>query len=337
MLVLNVFLLAFVREDVYFLNSNLRNVVVFSVIKRDRRGQLVRFYPDDFDTTSIIYARPYGYRWENCENPEGKPSKCLIFPRHVNFSIMENTDAKRFINEISESLYVFKVRVGMFGGKYRETSTAVVLPSEFEIIDFSSTRPGRWKVMGSTIGYYASNIDTATITVKFRIREDTLYKKLLQALEKEKQVSIIRMRKGIRLRLDESILFETGRATLKPESKELIEKIYRQLNFERIKLLRVEGHTNNIPIRGKLKEKFPSNWELSTARASAVVRYLIKLGAPRDKLVACGYADTRPIASNDTPEGREINKRVEFIIITGEETQEEMKIINERSRISEDN
>jgi chemotaxis protein MotB len=86
--------------------------------------------------------------------------------------------------------------------------------------------------------------------------------------------------------------------------------------------LRVEGHTDSIPIIGKLTEKYPTNWELSTARSSAVVRYLIELGAPKEKLAAVGYADARPIASNSTVEGRAKNRRVEFIIINEEKLQQ---------------
>ena len=320
--------IGFAREEVYFIDPSLKNVITFSVLKRDRRGELVRFYPHDYDTTSIMYARPYGYSWKECTNPRGERSLCLTFPENFSFSIMESVPAERFLEQKSDSTYVFHTKLGMFGGKYDEVTAAIMIPSDFEIVNFSSSRPGIWKKIGNTIAYYSQGIDTATLRVTFKLKEDTLYKRLARTLEKEKQVYVTKIRKGIRVRLDESILFETGSAELKPESRELIRRIYQQLDFDRIKQLRVEGHTNNIPIRGKLKEKYPSNWELSTARASSVVRYLIELGAPKDKLVACGYADTKPIAPNDTPEGREINKRVEFIIITGEsEYLEEVKTI----------
>ncbi len=330
--------MGFAREEVYFIDPSLRNIITFSVLKRDKRGQLVRFYPHDYDTTSIMYARPYGYFWEECNDPGGEKSLCLTFPESFSFSIMESVPAERFIEQRTDSIFKFHARLGMYGGKYDEVTAAIMIPSDFEIVDFSSSRAGIWKKIGNTVAYYSQGIDTATLTVVFRLKEDTLYRKLVRILEKEKQVYITRIRRGIRVRLDESILFETGSAELKPESKELIKRIYQQLDFDRIKLLRVEGHTNNIPIRGKLKEKYPSNWELSTARASSVVRYLIELGAPRDKLVACGYADTKPIAPNETPEGREINKRVEFIIITGEsEYLEDVKTIEKIREGTENN
>ena len=73
----------------------------------------------------------------------------------------------------------------------------------------------------------------------------------------------------------------------------------------------VEGHTDNVPIS---TPQFPSNWELSAARASTVVRHLIARGIPADRLSAVGYADTRPLAANDTEAGRAKNRRVSIII-----------------------
>ena len=77
----------------------------------------------------------------------------------------------------------------------------------------------------------------------------------------------------------------------------------------------VEGHTDNVPIRNALKAKFPSNWELSTARATSVVRFLQDQGGiDPSKLSATGLSYFRPVAANDTPEGREQNRRIEIVL-----------------------
>ena len=77
----------------------------------------------------------------------------------------------------------------------------------------------------------------------------------------------------------------------------------------------IEGHTDNVPISAKLKGRFKSNWELSTTRATTVVRYLIDQGSvDRQHLSAVGYADTQPHASNDTEEGRSANRRIEIVL-----------------------
>jgi chemotaxis protein MotB len=116
---------------------------------------------------------------------------------------------------------------------------------------------------------------------------------------------------GIRLILQERILFLSGSAELKPETYPILDKLYEILK-DLPNPVEVEGHTDSIPIS---TEKFPSNWELSTARASAVVRYFIAKGINPERLKASGYADTKPIASNATPEGRAQNRRVEVVIL----------------------
>ena len=81
------------------------------------------------------------------------------------------------------------------------------------------------------------------------------------------------------------------------------------------KQIRIEGHTDNVPISAKLKSRSKTNWALSTARATNVVRYLIDNGGVnRQHLSAVGHADTRPISSNDTDEGRPSNRRIEVVL-----------------------
>lgn len=116
---------------------------------------------------------------------------------------------------------------------------------------------------------------------------------------------------GIRLILQEKILFPPGSAELKPETYPILDKLYEILK-DLPNPVEVEGHTDSIPIS---TEKFPSNWELSTARASSIVRYFIAKGINPERLKASGYADTKPIASNATPEGRAQNRRVEVVIL----------------------
>jgi chemotaxis protein MotB len=118
--------------------------------------------------------------------------------------------------------------------------------------------------------------------------------------------------------LSDKILFEPGSADIKPEALPLVSRIaevIRPLPNE----VRVEGHTCNLATKSDV---YPSNWELSTARAATVVRYFIdsqKVSAKR--LSAAGYADTRPVAANDTEEHRRVNRRVDFIILKPSEEQ----------------
>lgn len=115
---------------------------------------------------------------------------------------------------------------------------------------------------------------------------------------------------SIELRLKESILFATGRADLRPEGRTLLDSLVPLLRQDG-HAIAVEGHTDNVPIATEI---FPSNWELSAARASNVVRYLISQGVAAQRLRAIGYADTRPLADNATAAGRAVNRRVSLVL-----------------------
>ena len=96
---------------------------------------------------------------------------------------------------------------------------------------------------------------------------------------------------------------------------EILKKVGDILKNARDKQIRIEGHTDNVPIGAALAAKFPTNWELSTARATVVARYFQeKVGIPPQQLAPTGFAEYRPVASNDTPEGRAQNRRIEIIL-----------------------
>ncbi len=118
-------------------------------------------------------------------------------------------------------------------------------------------------------------------------------------------------KRGLVIRvLTDSLLFSSGSATLDTQGDPLLSEVADLLNVDRVHPIDVEGNTDNVPIHGS----FPSNWELSTARASMVVRYLISRGVDAERLTAAGYAYLRPIASNSTPQGRALNRRVEIVL-----------------------
>jgi chemotaxis protein MotB len=107
-------------------------------------------------------------------------------------------------------------------------------------------------------------------------------------------------------------LFSSGSATTQDTGKTWLVSLAKSLQGQRYSQIRVDGHSDSIPIRSS---KYPSNWELSGARASDAVRILIKNGIPKGKIAAVGYADTKPIASNATVKGRAKNRRIEITIV----------------------
>jgi chemotaxis protein MotB len=110
--------------------------------------------------------------------------------------------------------------------------------------------------------------------------------------------------------LTDKLLFDSGQATLQPAGMPLLGEIDHLLNVDRTHPIIVEGHTDNVPIS---TAEFPSNWELSTARATNVVRFLIAHGITAMRLGAAGYAALNPVASNATNAGRALNRRVDIV------------------------
>ncbi|TFH86714.1 flagellar motor protein MotB [Billgrantia azerbaijanica] len=123
-------------------------------------------------------------------------------------------------------------------------------------------------------------------------------------------VSVAEGQQGITLRIDDNLLFASGQAQLTAQGREVLTSLHEVLSaFEGE--ISVEGHTDDVPIA---TARFPSNWELSTARAIAVLRFLTELGVASERLRAVGYADTRPLESNATAQGRAANRRVELLL-----------------------
>jgi chemotaxis protein MotB len=124
------------------------------------------------------------------------------------------------------------------------------------------------------------------------------------------RVKIVRGRMVVEL--SENILFDSGRADLKTEGQAALTEVAGVLASISDRDFQIAGHTDNVPIKSA---RFPSNWHLSTARAVTVALYLADHGVPSLRLSAAGYADTQPAASNDTPEGRQQNRRIEIVLM----------------------
>jgi len=130
------------------------------------------------------------------------------------------------------------------------------------------------------------------------------------------QIQITQLAGRLSVNMVDKILFNSGEANVKPEGEKVLQQVGTALKNIKDKAIRVEGHTDNVPISGSLKDRFASNWELSTARATAVVRYLQdKSGIGPDHLIAAGYGEFRPVAPNTTVEGRALNRRIEIVLV----------------------
>ena len=134
-------------------------------------------------------------------------------------------------------------------------------------------------------------------------------------IDAETSIKVIKSDRGIVIRLNDTMLFDPGSAIIKQDAMATLQKIAGSLEKFKNPIV-IEGHTDSMPIRN---ERYPSNWELSTARATNIIKYLTDTYKfPPSRLSAVGYGEYMPIEQNTTPQGRAKNRRVDIIVLSSE-------------------
>lgn len=145
-----------------------------------------------------------------------------------------------------------------------------------------------------------------------KYQANNVEKLLKDNLSHSKSVKIIKNEKGLIIRVNNKVLFDEGSALIKPQAEKTLNEIVTVLTKIDNPVI-IEGHTDSTPIKNA---KYPSNWELSTARATNIISYLTKNGGiPPKRLRAVGYGEYMPIADNTTISGRMLNRRVDIIVL----------------------
>ncbi len=194
------------------------------------------------------------------------------------------------------------------------------------LLSFSSMQESKFKqVMGAlqaALGVLNSSnavFETPASTGELPMDQVPLVEAAMDAVAKalesegmEDEYDVIPTDEGYAIRLSSPVLFDLASADLKPQGRSALRKVA-ELLAKTDDPVRVEGHTDNVPIHS---DRFPSNWELSTARALSVLKFLNAHGVDARRLSAVGYGEFRPLMPNDTPEHRNINRRVEIYVKT---------------------
>lgn len=193
------------------------------------------------------------------------------------FSTMEEAKIMRFVKS-------FVNAVGILPGGVKFDAGSAVLPGSVDMVDSQDK-----------LAQIFSELEA-----------------LSESLKKENDITVAYSSKGLVMRLSDHALFDVGVATISPQAVPLLKTvgdIIAKTSFE----VRIEGHTDDLPIN---TVDFPSNWELSTARAVKVLRYFIETARiSSERLSAVGFSEFQPMVPNDTPEHRAQNRRVEIIFL----------------------
>ncbi len=154
----------------------------------------------------------------------------------------------------------------------------------------------------------------ALMTHRQETREQ--YNSAMQGLSREAEkhrLQVKQYQNMLKVDLADEVLFDSGSATLNAEGRELLKTVGEELKGYEGKIIRVVGHTDSVPV--SKGSRYASSWELSVDRAAAVVRYLQEIGIPPSEMIAAGRGEYAPVAPNDTPEGRQKNRRIEIMLI----------------------
>jgi chemotaxis protein MotB len=146
-------------------------------------------------------------------------------------------------------------------------------------------------------------------------KRNEIYARFVHQLQKmidAGQLSVSIEKGRIVINLPDNVLFKTAHARVNKQGEEVLKQIANVLKEFKDRRFQVEGHTDNVPIKSS---RYPSNWELSTARALNVVHLMIKEGVDPKNISAAGYGEFQPRADNSTPEGRKLNRRIEIIML----------------------
>lgn len=318
-------------ETIYFLSDDLKSAISYFNMRKPDIGSPSFFFSKGFDKQMIMYARPKNYRWED-DFYKGDPYDILKFPNTSNYAFLKrHIETSNFL-ETKDNLHY---RVFIDGSEclgegclMDENIIAVVLPQKFKVTNYEASVLGDWKVTGNTYTFYAKNVKGASVSIDF---EDTIpyaYTEVAKALAKFNDIKIAYDGSNVKVAMPSEGMFESGNVTIEKRGKEWLFTLAGTLKGIDIKELRVEGHTDNVPIKKTRQQLYPTNWELSAGRAANIVRYLIDAGLDTKKLAAVGYADSRPIADNDISANRAKNRRIEFTIVPMTEEREQKAALN---------
>jgi chemotaxis protein MotB len=177
----------------------------------------------------------------------------------------------------------------------------------------------RVEALGSENVRLAQELADAQKAREEKVKElSSTYEQLVDKMKGEiakGQVTISELQGKLTVNMVDAILFDSGKAEVKPEGLVVLGKVIEIIKSVTDKSIRIEGHTDTMPITGGLAQRYPTNWELSAARAINVARYLQKQAINPATLSAAGFGEFKPVADNATVEGRAKNRRIEIVLV----------------------
>ncbi len=317
-------------ETLVFIGDDLQTGLSYKNVRYDSFGQKSMFFGENYNKNKLSYIKPDGYKWIK-DMYEGKNNDVLNFQNTNNYAFLQRINLKedfslsRMKDDNNEWYLAIDGGSCMgVGCKLDENIISVVVPKRFKISHYESfeqkaeeykyNENANFKIIDNTITLYTKNVKGAymKLWIQDLTSNSEIYNDVTSSLEKFSEISVYKTDSETKIIMPMDNVFASGKADANQTGKDWLRVLANSLKNKNYKEIKVEGHTDNIPIN---TSSYPSNWELSSARASSVVRFLIENGMDINKIATVGYAETKPLVDNNSDTNRAKNRRVEIIIV----------------------
>jgi chemotaxis protein MotB len=325
-----------ISERVYFIQQDGRHALVYTTSRSDYANYSLWFdkqtgFDQEDYLRDFLYLFPSGGEWTSEENGRFMVMK---LPQG-NFASLKWTDleGKGRLKTDDDGIYYFrnwnsekegKTADGHFGmwndpGNFEQVACSWVFPENLEPVTYVANQEGEWVQRHNTLTYYGENVNDLMFEIQYRPTSNEAYEDL-KGLEGE-GVEVEQQPAGVKMTLAETLLFPSGVATISKEGKAVLAKLAETLKQQDALDIVVAGHTDNVPIGPALTKTYPTNWELSSARAINIIHYLAKQGVAESRFEAKAFSFMQPIEPNDTEAGRKKNRRIEILLSESKQEQ----------------
>lgn len=309
------------KETLIFLQEDGRSYITYNTARTSASAYSL-YLDKDASLERYWYINPNDFRWDE----SGAELNALRFPEGEYATLFSS----RFETEVQvdeTGIYHFRswdgsVREdGHFGmwtspQNFGQFVYVWIFPKNFEVISYRSNRAGEWVQRHNTLAYYGKEVNDLAFEIDYRLRSQEAYEQLQASLAGESDttgaITVEQRQHGVTVTLAETLLFPPGSSELSERGKRVLTRLAGRLQRLPELDIVVGGHSDSSPIGGRLQREYATNWELSAARSLVVVRHLQQAGIEGERLEGRAYGEFRPIASNETAEGRAQNRRIEI-------------------------
>ena len=327
-----------VSEKIIFLNDDGKAYVRYDTTRTSSPGYDIWFKKENSAAPEkylkdYLYIYPKDYKWDTSSQAGFDLMK--IASGSYATLIQGKLHSKSEINISKDGIYTYsnwdgKTRMadnhyGIWNkpDNFSQLIYAWVFPQNFNVISYKSNREGKWVKRNNTITYYGKNVNDLVFTIKYQPRSNAMYKELLKVInEKEQEKEQIQLEqdtKGVKITLAATVLFPSGSSKLSDKGAAILRRLSNALSKRNDINIVIEGHSDNVPIKGGLARKYKTNWELSSARSLTVLHYMANHNVLESHLESRALGSLRPIAANDTEQGRSKNRRIEIVVVPVEQ------------------